>query len=68
MACLVFSLNEMPCGVYILMTRVASTNIIYGRNSKEYEKEVNRFVGDGRGTLRTGTGTAGDKRHSGRGA
>lgn len=40
MACLVFSLNEMPCGVYILMTRVASTNIIYGRNRKNMRKTL----------------------------
>lgn len=35
-----FSLNEMPCGVYILMTRVASTNIIYGRNRKNMRKTL----------------------------
>ena len=40
MACLVFSLNEMPCGVYILMTRVASTNIIHGRNRKNMRKTL----------------------------
>ena len=55
-ACLVFSLNEMPCGVYILMTRVASTNIIYGRNRKEYEKDVACFVAMAVGALRVGTG------------
>ena len=40
MACLVFSLNEMPCGVYILMTRVASTNIIHGRNRKNMRRTL----------------------------
>ena len=40
MACLVFSLNEMPCGVYILMTRVASTNIIHGRNRKNMKRTL----------------------------
>lgn len=40
MACLVFSLNEMSCGVYILMTRVASTNIIHGRNRKNMRRTL----------------------------
>lgn len=35
-----FSLNEMPCGVYILMTRVASTNIIHGRNRKNMRRTL----------------------------
>ena len=60
----------MPCFFFErnALWRVYPYDTCCKYKQKEYEKDVDCFVGGGRGALRVGTETAGDKRNRGRGA